>query len=188
MQCPERLPNARTVIERYGRKVELVNFREPPDGVVSEWLLFSSKQTPVIVFPLTTDGKVVAICQYRYGAGEPILELPGGLIEPLEDIHDAARREMLEETGYEAGDTAYWCRDPWFDPCCFSERFKPMLITGCKKVAEPTADHVTVELHSVEEWYRKCVTGGVVDSKSLAVSLMVLPHLPNPYPAWEALL
>ena len=45
------------------------------------------------------DDKVVLVRQYRYPLGGYVYEFPAGLVEPGEDIADAAVREMYEETG-----------------------------------------------------------------------------------------
>jgi len=45
---------------------------------------------------------VVLVRQYRHGFGGPSLELPAGVIEQTETPLDAARRELREESGYEA--------------------------------------------------------------------------------------
>ena len=50
----------------------------------------------------TPDGELVLIWQYRFGTDALSLEIPGGVIDPGEEPIDAARRELLEETGYEA--------------------------------------------------------------------------------------
>lgn len=56
------------------------------------------------VFPITDDGKVILVKQYRYGAGQWSIELPGGVMDPHEtDPMEAAKRELLEETGYSCG-------------------------------------------------------------------------------------
>lgn len=57
------------------------------------------------VIPITPQGKVVMIHQFRHGNKEITLEIPGGMMD-LEDPSPAetARRELLEETGYEVDD------------------------------------------------------------------------------------
>jgi 8-oxo-dGTP pyrophosphatase MutT (NUDIX family) len=57
----------------------------------------------VNVIPLTSEGKVVMIHQYRHGTESVTLEVPGGIVD--EDDGDpgvSAARELREETGYEA--------------------------------------------------------------------------------------
>jgi ADP-ribose pyrophosphatase len=52
------------------------------------------------IIPLTANDEVVMIEQYRHGAGEVGLEIPGGIVDDKELPRDAAIRELLEETGY----------------------------------------------------------------------------------------
>lgn len=56
----------------------------------------------VVVLPVFPDGRVLLVRQYRYAAGEFLWELVAGHIEPKESPRQAARRELREETGYEA--------------------------------------------------------------------------------------
>jgi ADP-ribose pyrophosphatase len=59
----------------------------------------------VVIVPITGDGRLVLIEQYRPPVGRRVVELPAGLAgdvagEEHEALEEAARRELLEETGY----------------------------------------------------------------------------------------
>ena len=57
----------------------------------------------VLMLALTPDKEVVMVRQYRHGIERVCLELPGGLVDPADDSPSvSARRELLEETGYQA--------------------------------------------------------------------------------------
>lgn len=58
----------------------------------------------VNVIALTKEKDIVLIEQYRQGTEEITLEIPGGMIDAGEEPEAAARRELAEETGYEAGE------------------------------------------------------------------------------------
>ena len=54
----------------------------------------------VNIIALTKDEQVVLIEQFRHGVEQTILEIPGGIIDGGEQPLAAAKRELLEETGY----------------------------------------------------------------------------------------
>lgn len=56
----------------------------------------------VTVIPITPDGRVILVNQYRQGIGQPSLEFPAGNIEGKEECEAAGLRELEEETGYRA--------------------------------------------------------------------------------------
>ena len=56
----------------------------------------------VNVIPLTPQNEVVLVKQYRHGTQDVTLEIPGGLVEASDSPEGAAKRELLEETGYGA--------------------------------------------------------------------------------------
>lgn len=58
----------------------------------------------VNIIAITRDGRFVLIDQYRHGLGETSYEIPAGVMEPTDcSPLDAARRELLEETGFGGG-------------------------------------------------------------------------------------
>jgi ADP-ribose pyrophosphatase len=73
-----------------------------PDGREAIWDLLDTPAT-VAVLPLTPDGRVVCVRQYRVGPQRIVLGIPGGLVDEGEDAAAAAARELREETGYVAG-------------------------------------------------------------------------------------
>lgn len=58
----------------------------------------------VAIVPLLPGPRVVMIRQYRHAAGDTLFELPAGVLRRDESPEACARRELMEETGYRAGD------------------------------------------------------------------------------------
>ena len=59
------------------------------------------------IIPVTDDGKVLFVKQYRYPVGTVLYEIPAGKLEPGEDPAACAPRELSEETGYDAAKIEY---------------------------------------------------------------------------------
>ena len=61
----------------------------------------------VIIFAMTPENKIILVRQYRPALDKTTLEFPCGAVEGSEDWEIAARRELLEETGYRADQFQY---------------------------------------------------------------------------------
>lgn len=92
------------------------------------------------VFPVTTDGKVIMQKQFRYGCGLFSLEIPGGIMDPHEtNVVDAAKRELLEETGYTAGNLVEIAKVAP-NPATANNYMHIFLATDCQKTHEQEFD------------------------------------------------
>ena len=84
------------IIKLFVDKVELPNGKEARREVVRH-------PGAVCVIPVTDEGEVIMVKQFRYPFGEVLLEVPAGKLEPGEDPLDAVKRELEEESGAVAG-------------------------------------------------------------------------------------
>ncbi|MFC7202686.1 NUDIX hydrolase [Haloferax namakaokahaiae] len=74
-----------------------------PDGTETDFH-FVDEPPAVVILPFTPDGDVVVIDEWRQAVGRVNRGLPAGGTEDHDtDLAEAARRELAEETGYEAG-------------------------------------------------------------------------------------
>lgn len=74
-----------------------------PSGVVIDDYTLTQKPDVVMIVAITKDNKIILIKEYEHGAGKILMTLPSGHVKQVEDIIEAARRELMEETGYGNG-------------------------------------------------------------------------------------
>jgi len=126
---------------------------EMPNGhIVPEYYVLEYPNWVNIV-ALTDDNKVILVKQYRHGAGKEFLEIPGGVIDEGEDALTAAKREMLEETGY-VFDSIEKMVDLYPNPATSTNITSTFLAKGGVKVKEQDLDdqeEIEVLLVSIEE-------------------------------------
>ena len=127
----------------------------------------------VNVVALTGDGEMLFVRQWRHGTGGETLEIPGGMIDATDPTpEDAARRELLEETGFASSRwTHIGTVDP--NPAIQSNRCFTFLATDAEQVAEPEPDG-NEELHLVLEplsSVRDLVAGGRIEHALVVAAL-----------------
>jgi ADP-ribose pyrophosphatase len=131
----------------------------------------------VVIAPLTAEGELVAVTHYRHGFRGTVLSLPSGFIEPDETPAEAARRELIEETGFAADD---WCELGTFvvDGNRGCGRAHVHLARGANRVAAPqTSDlaAISVELLSLGQAASRMWRGDMAElacASALALALV----------------
>lgn len=113
-------------------------YRLDPEGRERDFVRLSAPDW-INVIPLTAEGNVVFVRQYRHGVREVTLEIPGGMVDPPESPSDAALRELVEETGYSAP-AVVALGAVWPNPAIQDNLCHLFLAEGAKRVGPPTPD------------------------------------------------
>ena len=122
----------------------------------------------VMVFACTPEGKVLLVEEYRPPIGRRCLCFPAGLSgdDGPESDASAARRELLEETGYEAAEMKYLFHGP-SSPGLTSEGLSFYLATGLRRVATGGGvdnENITVReapLDNIDAWLAEQAAQGI---------------------------
>ena len=158
---------------------EWIDFRRSayrlPDGAVFEPYYSYSRRDYVVIVASDCEGNYLCVRQFRQGIKEVTTEFPAGGLErsdgmgygpetrdsASEDALDAAKRELLEETGYESDEWSYLLKIPSnatiADNYAFVYRAK-----NCRKVAGQNLDEtefLNVEVHTPQE-IEEMIRGG----------------------------
>ena len=128
----------------------------------------------IVILALDEDGtcrppRVLLERQYRHAAGQRLWELPAGSLEPGENKLAAAKRELLEETGFTA---RKWQRVLSFyvSPGFLTETMEVFLARQLTKgKAQPEEDErIAVRFFPLPQAVKMAMTGKIKDAKTLA--------------------
>ena len=107
---------------------------ELPDGRINHEYYVLEYPDWVNIIAITKDGQMVLERQYRHALGKTCYELPCGVIEDGETPLEAAKRELLEETGFSGGEWQEWMTlSP--NPATSTNLAHSFLATGVEKVS-----------------------------------------------------
>jgi 8-oxo-dGTP pyrophosphatase MutT (NUDIX family) len=125
-----------------------------PEGkIVSPYYVYEFPEW-VTALPVTKEGKIIMVRQYRHALGEECIEIPGGCVDKTDkNFEEAIARELLEETGYQF-DSFTSLGKISANPSTNSNLMHMFLAQGGVKVAEQQLDgneEIEVELFTVSE-------------------------------------
>ena len=134
----------------------------------------------VAVLPLTDKGEVICVRQYRYPFAEVLLEIPAGKLDsPDEDVIEAARRELREETGAVAESLVY-LGEIDTTPALIDEKIHLYLAKGLS-FGERELDEdefLNTELVPLNELFAQVMRGEIKDAKT-QIAVMKAYYLEN---------
>lgn len=121
----------------------------------------------VCIIPITDNGEIILVKQFRYPIGRVVTEIPAGKLEVGEDRLEAAKRELEEETGYRAGKMEY-IGEFLGSPAILEERITMYLATRLTKTETHPDEDEFIEVFTMplEKAVEKVMANEFVDAKT----------------------
>ncbi|MBT3315393.1 MAG: NUDIX hydrolase [Anaerolineae bacterium] len=135
--------------------------------------------TWVTIVAITKNKEVVLVRQYRHGVQKILLELPGGGVHQEETPLEAAKRELLEETGY-TSDTFVQTGIVSPNPCNHNNQAVSFLALNAEKISEQNLDdteEIQVSLKPLEEAVQWIKSGELLQSLHVSAFFFALSYM-----------
>jgi ADP-ribose pyrophosphatase len=163
-----------------GRKFDFeVNRLRLPNEAEGDWECIRHPGGALAV-PVTLEGKLVLVRQYRFAVQGRLLEFPAGTVEPNEDPAQTIKREIEEETGYRA---QRWRKlgEFFLAPGYSDEIIYAFLAQDLERLETPPSLDADEDLETVlltpQELESAILNGEPVDAKSIASFVLARPFL-----------
>ena len=171
-----KILNTEKVCKAHVFEVEKI-FVELPDGRQRYYDLV--RHGPgVVILPVTDEGNILFVKQYRVGSASELLELPAGMVEEGEATGPAAARELREETGYEAGEiirlggyyaSAGYCSEYMHAYLARDLKWNPL--------PQDEDEFISNISLSIEEAYKAAEDGRLEDAKTICALMMAQKYI-----------
>ena len=153
-----------------GRKFNFeVNRLRLPNKAVGDWECIRHPGGALAV-PVTAEGKLVLVRQYRFATQGRILEFPAGTVEPGETPLTTVKREIEEETGYTA--------QTWEK---LGEFFLAPGYSDLQKLEQPPTldedEDIETILLTPDELEKAIIVGESIDAKTISSFFLARPYL-----------
>jgi len=137
-----------------------------PNGAHKTWDIVVHPGAVAIV-PVTQDGKIILIEQFRRAIGRITLEIPAGLLDPGEAPEEAAQRELQEEIGFRANQLTLW-GTYYASPGVSTEQFHLFLAKELIKnpLSAEDTDQIDIRVTALEEALELIENGTICDTKT----------------------
>jgi ADP-ribose pyrophosphatase len=169
----------RSVTIHQGRVFNLVKENYKLENGVTSEMDFIQHPGAAAMVPLLNDQEVVLIKQYRHAIRKFIWEIPAGTLDAGESPLSCARRELVEETGYSAGD---WHRLGIITPLpsCSDERIHIFLASALKPAEQHLDDDEILNAHPLKlnDALQMILAGKISDAKTIS-GLFLVSHWLN---------
>lgn len=134
----------------------------------------------VTILPLLEGDRVCLIRNFRISVEKELIELPAGTLEPPETPEETARRELREETGFEAGRLRL-LHAFYLSPGVLDERMHLFVAEDLRPVgpAREAGEQIENLIVPWSEAIRLCQSGAIEDAKTL-VGLLLSDRLRSP--------
>jgi 8-oxo-dGTP pyrophosphatase MutT (NUDIX family) len=160
--------NNRTTVY-HGKVFELVRENVTLENGTTTDLEFIEHPGATAIIPFLDDKRIVLLKQYRHALKKYIWEIPAGTLDPQEEIISCAKRELIEETGYSAGQ---WHRLGEITPVpgYSNERIHIFLATGLKPADQNLDEDEVIQVQALDflKAFEMIGDGEIQDAKSIA--------------------
>lgn len=143
---------------------------QSPTGKIAHWDYIAHRKGAAAVLPVTEDGKILMVRQYRNALNRNTLEIPAGSRDSVEEpTQVCAARELEEETGYRAGKLELLITVATTVAFC-NEVIDVYLATDLTKTSQhlDEDEFVEVERYTIEELKDMVFSQKIQDSKTIA--------------------